>query len=84
MTVNASRGAVIDNKALLDRVIQGERPSIALDVWENEPDILPDLVPYTDIATPHIAGHSLEGKVGGAVMIANALLAHLKCRLLKN
>ncbi|WP_417434460.1 4-phosphoerythronate dehydrogenase [Idiomarina abyssalis] len=78
LLVNASRGAVIDNKALLDRVIQGERPSIALDVWENEPDILPDLVPYTDIATPHIAGHSLEGKVGGAVMIANALLAHFE------
>ncbi|MGM0905886.1 MAG: 4-phosphoerythronate dehydrogenase [Pseudomonadota bacterium] len=78
LLVNASRGAVIDNKALLDRVVLGERPSIALDVWENEPDVLLDLVPYIDIATPHIAGHSLEGKVGGAVMIANALLAHFE------
>ena len=47
-----------------------------LDVWENEPEVLSGLVPYVDIATPHIAGHSLEGKVGGAVMIANVLLEH--------
>lgn len=76
LLVNASRGAVIDNHALLERAEQGERPSLVLDVWENEPDVLNALVPYIDIATPHIAGHSLEGKVGGAVMIADALLAY--------
>lgn len=76
LLINASRGAVIDNKALLERVEQGERPSLVLDVWENEPDVLSGLVSYVDIATPHIAGHSLEGKVGGAVMISNALLEH--------
>jgi len=76
LLINASRGAVVDNNALLDRVEQGERPALVLDVWENEPEVLKALVPYIDIATPHIAGHSLEGKVGGAVMIANALLKH--------
>lgn len=76
LLINASRGAVVDNKALLDRVEQGKRPSLVLDVWENEPEVLKELVPHIDIATPHIAGHSLEGKVGGAVMIANALLEH--------
>lgn len=76
LLINASRGAVIDNQALLERAEQGERPSLVLDVWENEPKVLSGLVPYVDIATPHIAGHSLEGKVGGAVMISNALLEH--------
>ncbi|RUO67269.1 4-phosphoerythronate dehydrogenase [Idiomarina ramblicola] len=76
LLINASRGAVVDNQALLNRVEQGERPSLVLDVWENEPEVLRELVLYIDIATPHIAGHSLEGKVGGAVMIANALLKH--------
>ena len=76
LLINASRGAVIDNQALLERAEQGERPSLVLDVWENEPKVLSGLVPYVDIATPHIAGHSLEGKVGGAVMISNALLEY--------
>ncbi|MDV6316847.1 4-phosphoerythronate dehydrogenase [Idiomarina sp. HP20-50] len=76
LLINASRGAVIDNGSLLERVEQGQRPSLVLDVWENEPEILTALVPYIDIATPHIAGHSLEGKVGGAVMIVNALLEY--------
>jgi len=76
LLINASRGAVIDNQALLERAEQGERPSLVLDVWENEPKVLSGLVPYVDIATPHVAGHSLEGKVGGAVMISNALLEH--------
>jgi len=76
LLINASRGAVIDNQALLERAAQGDRPSLVLDVWEKEPEVLLDLVPYVDIATPHIAGHSLEGKVGGAVMIADALLEY--------
>lgn len=79
LLINASRGAVIHHQALLERMQQGEAPSIVLDVWEHEPDVLKALVPFVRIATPHIAGHSLEGKVGGAVMIANALLDCFGC-----
>jgi len=78
LLINASRGSVIDNVALLERAQQGERPFIVLDVWEGEPKVLKPLVDYVDIATPHIAGHSLEGKVGGAIMVANALLQHFR------
>ena len=78
LLINASRGSVIDNVALLERAQQGERPFIVLDVWEGEPKVLKPLVDYVDIATPHIAGHSLEGKVGGAIMVANALLQHFQ------
>lgn len=76
LLINASRGAVIHHQALLERMQQGQAPSLVLDVWEHEPEVLEALVPFVRIATPHIAGHSLEGKVGGAVMIANALLDH--------
>jgi erythronate-4-phosphate dehydrogenase len=71
--INTSRGAVIDNKALL-KAIDGEKiGATVLDVWENEPDILPELLDVVDIGTPHIAGYSLDGKINGTVMIHRAL-----------
>lgn len=66
--VNASRGAVIDNAALLTAQ-QIQRRPLVLDVWEQEPDILLPLLPYCDIATAHIAGHSVEGKARGTEML---------------
>jgi erythronate-4-phosphate dehydrogenase len=68
--INASRGAVIDNQALLQELTsQGVRRPVVLDVWENEPAILTALLPYVDIATAHIAGHSVEGKARGTEML---------------
>jgi erythronate-4-phosphate dehydrogenase len=70
--INTARGAVVDNRALL-KAIDGERIGAAvLDVWENEPNILPELLDVADIGTPHIAGYSLEGKVNGTRMIYQA------------
>ncbi len=66
--INASRGAVIDNQALLTAQQQQRRP-LVLDVWEQEPDILLPLLPYCDLATAHIAGHSVEGKARGTEML---------------
>ncbi|WP_235357351.1 4-phosphoerythronate dehydrogenase [Arsukibacterium sp. MJ3] len=74
--VNASRGAVIDNQALLHALQFQPRP-VVLDVWEQEPDILQALLPYLDIATAHIAGHSIEGKARGTAMLYQRL-----CQLL--
>ena len=67
--LNAGRGEVIDNRALLQLCQQGRAPTLILDVWENEPDILTALIEYCLIATPHIAGHSLEGKTRGTFML---------------
>jgi len=66
--INASRGAVIDNQALLTAQQRKRRP-LVLDVWEQEPDILLPLLPYCDLATAHIAGHSVEGKARGTEML---------------
>ncbi|WP_116472870.1 4-phosphoerythronate dehydrogenase [Zobellella maritima] len=71
--VNACRGDVWDNRALLDRQ-QGPSPlTLVMDVWEHEPALLAELVPHTLIATPHIAGYSLEGKARGTFALFQAL-----------
>ncbi len=70
--INTSRGAVIDNTAL-NRIIPEKSITAVLDVWEDEPFINTELLRHAYIATPHIAGYSLEGKVNGTLMIAERL-----------
>jgi erythronate-4-phosphate dehydrogenase len=70
--INTSRGAVIDNKALL-KIMSNKQLNVILDVWEGEPLINSDLLERVDIGTAHIAGYSLEGKVNGTKMIYDAL-----------
>jgi len=77
LLINAGRGEVIDSAALMRRLEQGDAPLVALDVWEQEPRISPELVGQVWLATPHIAGYSLEGKVQGTEMVYQAL-----CRFL--
>lgn len=73
--LNAGRGGAIDNVALLSFIQQAPQhlAGLVLDVWENEP--LPNkiLAKIANIATPHIAGYSLEGKSRGTEMIYQAL-----------
>ncbi|MCL1921521.1 MAG: 4-phosphoerythronate dehydrogenase [Kiritimatiellaeota bacterium] len=66
--INAARGAVADTDALIAAL--GTRVSHAvIDCWEGEPSYRPDLLARADIATPHIAGHSYEGKVNGTAIV---------------
>lgn len=75
--INACRGEVIDNQALYDEQHAGGGRVLYLDVWEGEPEPLRGLVPYCQIATAHIAGHSIEGKARGTEMLYQQV-----CRLL--
>ena len=77
LLINTSRGGVVDNAALLRLIKQRHSLKVALDVWEDEPDINPELLDHVDIGTPHIAGHSLEGKRQGSVQIYYALSEYL-------
>lgn len=72
LLVNTSRGAVINNKSLLSCINNGQSLNLALDVWENEPNISWDLCRRADISTPHIAGYSYPGKIRGAEQIVTA------------
>ncbi|OEO25490.1 4-phosphoerythronate dehydrogenase [Pseudomonas sp. J237] len=75
--INASRGPVVDNQALLAALRQRPDLQAVLDVWEGEPLADQALVDLCQIATPHIAGYSLDGKLRGTAQIYQALCAHL-------
>ncbi|TYP06768.1 4-phosphoerythronate dehydrogenase PdxB [Xenorhabdus doucetiae] len=70
--INASRGEVVDNQALLAVLQQGKKLRTVLDVWEPEPNLSLPLLELVDIATPHIAGYTLEGKARGTTQVFEA------------
>lgn len=70
--INASRGAVVDNAALKAHLQAGADLDVVLDVWEGEPLADPELAALCRIATPHIAGYSLDGKLRGTAQIYQA------------
>ena len=69
LLINACRGEVIDEAALLSVLQREKAPTVVLDVFDNEPEINTALFDYVWFVTPHIAGHSVEGKVRGTQMI---------------
>ena len=75
--INAARGEVVDTKVLLDALREKRIGPTVLDVWEEEPTINWDLFQAVTLGTPHIAGHSLDGKANGTYMIYSGLCKHL-------
>lgn len=74
LLINASRGEVVDNMALLDALNTGKVGAVALDVWENEPYINKELLDKALVATPHIAGYSAEGKINATRIVLETFL----------
>ena len=72
LLINSSRGAVIDNAALLHRIEKNQQ-SVILDVYEDEPAPTLALLDKLLLATAHIAGYSVQGKVRGTTMVVEAL-----------
>jgi len=70
--INACRGPVVDNAALLHRLEAGQDLSVVLDVWEGEPALNTALLDRVDIGTAHIAGYTLEGKARGTTQVFEA------------
>lgn len=70
--INASRGPVVDNQALRELLLDREDVHAVLDVWEGEPQVSLDLADLCTLATPHIAGYSLDGKQRGTAQIYQA------------
>ncbi|HKX55868.1 MAG TPA: 4-phosphoerythronate dehydrogenase [Xanthomonadales bacterium] len=68
LVVNNSRGAVLDAIALDDWLDAG-RGHAVLDVWPDEPEIHGPLLEKVTVATPHVAGYSLDGKLNGTRML---------------
>ncbi len=74
---NAGRGEVVDEAALHRALDGGRLGACILDVWGNEPAIDGSLAARVDVATPHIAGYSLEAKLNGTSMVYEAACAFL-------
>jgi erythronate-4-phosphate dehydrogenase len=74
---NSSRGAIIDTQALISAIDKEIISYTAIDTWQGEPNISPDLLARVTLATPHIAGYSLDGKMAGTVSIYNKLCQFL-------
>lgn len=70
--INACRGPVVDNAALLKCLEAGQALSVVLDVWEPEPDLNLALLDKVDLGTSHIAGYTLEGKARGTTQVFEA------------
>lgn len=78
--INTSRGSVIDNGALLKVLSKRADITTILDVWESEPDISLPLLAHVRLASPHIAGYSLDGKINGTRMVYQALCQYFELK----
>ena len=67
LLINSSRGPVVDNAALKAALAAKALRGAVLDVWEEEPAPDSGLLDLVDIATPHIAGYSADGKANGTM-----------------
>lgn len=75
LLINSARGQVIDQSALLDDIAHTHR-QVVLDVFPDEPMIAGQLLDKLALATPHIAGYTLDGKLRGTDMVYQAFCRH--------
>ena len=71
--INTSRGEVLEGGALKSVLSAGKLSGAVLDVWENEPSVELQLLDKAIIATPHIAGYSIDGKRNGTIKVVRSL-----------
>ncbi|MBQ3723014.1 MAG: 4-phosphoerythronate dehydrogenase [Bacteroidales bacterium] len=69
--INTARGEVVDEAALKRGIPR--LGAVIIDTWNNEPYVDLDLVEKVDIATPHIAGYSYQGKQNGTALAVRAI-----------
>ena len=70
LIINAARGGVIDEQALLSTV-NGQLLTV-IDCWEGEPHLNQELLKKVDLASFHIAGYSIQGKMNASEMCLKA------------
>jgi len=74
--INACRGEALDAEAACAAKASGAISWLVLDVWDPEPDVPLLQLAVADLGSPHVAGHSVEGKVNGTRQIREAVIEH--------
>ena len=69
--INAARGEILDDNALMQAI--PKLGAVAIDTWNHEPNINLELLDMVDIATPHIAGYSYQGKQNATALAVQAV-----------
>ena len=72
--INAARGEVLDDEALIQAI--PKLGAVVIDTWNHEPDVNRDLLEMVDIATPHIAGYSYQGKQNATASAVQSVARH--------
>jgi len=68
--INTSRGSIVNEKDL----VEANHINYISDVWQNEPCPDTDIIKKAILATPHIAGHSYEGKINGTINLLSTFI----------
>lgn len=84
LIINAARGGIIDEDALLDALDHRIVSDAVIDCWQGEPHINPSLLRRALISTPHIAGYSADGKLNATRQVLTATANHLGIPLTDN
>ena len=73
VVINSARGPIVNTPDLIAAIESGKIAHAVIDCWEGEPNVSQRLLQLATIATPHIAGYSLNGKIRATSMAVNAL-----------
>lgn len=73
IVINSCRGEVLDTLSAKIALKENQISALVIDCWENEPDIDLELLAMADLATPHIAGYSKDGKANSTSMSIQAV-----------
>lgn len=83
--VNTARGAVINEHDLVESLRSGHLAGAALDVYDNEPNIDPELIGMPNvITTPHIASATVEAREKMGELVVNGILKTLSDEMPQN
>ena len=85
IVINTGRGAIIDEKALVKALKEGEIAGAGLDVYENEPKVEKGLLKMDNVVlTPHIGSATYEARIKMAELAAEGLISAYEGKYIHN
>ena len=78
LLINSCRGGVVNERAVLDILDTRNDILFVFDVWKNEPSISAELVSKAHLATPHIAGYSIESKLAAVLSLRDEFVDYFQ------